>query len=60
MQSRIASLAWLVNHLGARGQRLCAGAIVMTGSIVTTKFPAHAEHYRFALDGLGAVELTIA
>jgi hypothetical protein len=31
----------------------------MTGSIVTTKFPASGERWRFELAGLGSVEATI-
>jgi 2-keto-4-pentenoate hydratase len=34
-----AAVAWLASHLAARGERLHAGDIVMTGSMVTTKFP---------------------
>jgi 2-keto-4-pentenoate hydratase len=54
-----APLVWLANHLATRGAGLAAGAIVMTGSIVTTKFPASGEIYRFELAGLGAVELVV-
>ncbi|HVJ54146.1 MAG TPA: fumarylacetoacetate hydrolase family protein [Aliidongia sp.] len=54
-----APLAWLANHLATRGAGLTAGDIVMTGSIVTTKFPAAGETYRFELAGLGAVEAAI-
>jgi 2-keto-4-pentenoate hydratase len=43
-----------------RGTRLHAGDIVMTGSVVTTKFPDRPLAYRFAVAGLGAVEVTIA
>lgn len=51
-----ASVAWLAFALAARGQRLRRGDIVMTGSIVGTRFPAHTEHWRFEVDGLGEVE----
>ncbi len=54
-----APLAWLADHLAATGRGLRAGDIVSTGSLVTTRFPAQAEHYRFELDGIGAVELGI-
>lgn len=54
-----APLAWLANALAAKGQSLHAGEIVMTGSLVTTRFPTESEHYRFELEGLGAVELDV-
>jgi len=54
-----ASVAWLAGHLALRGRSLAAGAIVMTGSIVTTKFPQSGERYRFELAGLGSVEVAI-
>ena len=54
-----APLVWLANQQAERGTGLAAGAIVMTGSIVTTKFPASGETYRFALAGLGSVEVAI-
>lgn len=55
-----APLAWLANALAAKGQSLRAGEIVMTGSLVTTRFPTESETYRFELEGIGAVELNVA
>jgi 2-keto-4-pentenoate hydratase len=55
----LAALLWLANHLASRGSALAAGEFVMTGSIVTTKFPGRAGAYRFELSGLGTVELTL-
>lgn len=54
-----APLAWLANALAAKGRALRAGDIVMTGSLVTTRFPTTPEAYSFALEGLGKVELTV-
>ena len=54
-----APLAWLANALAAKGQSLRAGEIVMTGSLVTTRFPTESETYRFELEGIGAVELNV-
>jgi hypothetical protein len=34
--------------------------IVMTGSSITTKFPAPGDRVRFAIDGLGEAVLDIA
>ena len=50
-------LAWLANHLAAQGDGLKKGDIVMTGSIVTTRFPKGAFSYRFDVTGLGSVEV---
>ena len=52
-------VVWLANHLAGEGASLRAGEVVLTGSMVTTKFPAGPGHYRFAVSGLGAVELTV-
>jgi 2-keto-4-pentenoate hydratase len=35
------------------------GQIVMTGSVIKTVFPTEAAAYRFALDGLGFVEVHV-
>jgi 2-keto-4-pentenoate hydratase len=51
-------LAWLANHLAANGRKLRKGDIVMTGSIVTTRFPTAPFTYRFDVAGLGSVEVS--
>lgn len=53
-------IIWLARHLAARGVRLQPGQWISTGSIVTTKFVAVGERYRFEVDGLPPVELAIA
>jgi 2-keto-4-pentenoate hydratase len=35
------------------------GDIVMTGSVVTTKFPERSTRYHYELTGCGAVELSV-
>jgi len=52
-------VAWLANHLAPQGSGLRAGDIVMTGSIVTTKFPDRPASYRFDVKGLGSVDVTV-
>jgi 2-keto-4-pentenoate hydratase len=52
-------LTWLANHLAAAGSGLKAGDIVMTGSIVPTRFPKEAGTYHFDLSGVGSVELSV-
>lgn len=54
------AVAWLAEHLAKSGGALRAGDIVMTGSIVTTKFPENPCRFRFELSGLGAVEVLVA
>ncbi|MFL5295600.1 MAG: 2-keto-4-pentenoate hydratase [Phenylobacterium sp.] len=54
------ALAWLVGHLAARGRSLTPGQWVSTGSIVPTKFVAAGQAWRFEVDGLPPVELTLA
>jgi 2-keto-4-pentenoate hydratase len=51
--------AWLANHLAARGEQLKAGQIVMTGSLVTTRFPTEDATYRFDLEGIGSVSVDV-
>jgi 2-keto-4-pentenoate hydratase len=51
---------WLANHLAAEGIGLRRGEVVMTGSLVTTKFPTGPGAYRFEVSGLGSVALTVA
>jgi 2-keto-4-pentenoate hydratase len=53
------AVAWLAKHLAERGAGLRAGDIVMTGSVVTTKFPDRPLAYRFDVTGLGFVSVAI-
>jgi 2-keto-4-pentenoate hydratase len=48
-------VAWLATHLRGRGRQLQAGQWVLTGSIVTTKFPQPGDHARLEIEQLGAV-----
>jgi 2-keto-4-pentenoate hydratase len=54
------AVAWLANLLNRRGRTLDRGMIVMTGSSITTKFPAPGDRIRFVIDGLGEVALEAA
>ena len=36
-----------------------AGDIILTGSLVATRFPATTERYAWTLEGLGTVEVTV-
>lgn len=54
------ALAWLANHLQARGLRLKQGDIVTTGSLVKSQFPKAASQLRFVLPGFADVSLAVA
>jgi 2-keto-4-pentenoate hydratase len=54
------ALAWLANHVRQRGLSLSAGALVTTGSLVTSKFPRAGETVGFDIDSLGRVSLHVA
>ncbi|MEO5671770.1 MAG: fumarylacetoacetate hydrolase family protein [Ramlibacter sp.] len=54
------SVAWLATHLCAQGANLRAGDIVMTGSMITTRFPSAGQDYRFELAGLGSVSVRVS
>src|ERR1700732_950748 len=49
------SVACLAAQLAARGVRLKAGQVVMTGSVMKTVFPVEDATYRFDLGQIGAV-----
>ena len=53
------ALAWLANTLAGRGKSLQKSMIVMTGSIVSTKFLNRGDEVRFEIDTLGEVRLTV-
>ena len=53
------ALAWLANNLADRGQSLKKGMIIMTGSIVSTKFLNEGDDVRFDMDTLGEVRLKV-
>ena len=53
------SVAWLAAHLAKRKQPLRTHQVILTGSIVTTKFPVLGDHVCFEIQGLPAVEVTI-
>ena len=54
-----AAVAWLADHLGARGDRLRAGQLVLTGSIVEVRWPRPGSTVAGALAGLGRAEARI-
>lgn len=59
MGDPFAGLAAVANNLLERGLNLKAGDIVITGSTIKTRFAAPGDRARYAIDGLGAVELEV-
>lgn len=53
------ALAWLANHLAARGLSMKAGDIVTTGSLVKSQFPVAGNRIAFRLPGFGEVHLVV-
>jgi len=53
------ALAWVANNLGRRGKHLRAGQFVITGSLVTSKFPKAGDMVGFELGPLGRIELAV-
>ncbi|MDA1127406.1 MAG: fumarylacetoacetate hydrolase family protein [Chloroflexi bacterium] len=53
------ALAWLANTLAQRGKSLQKDMIIMTGSIVSTKFLNQGDQVHFGIDTLGEVRLTV-
>ena len=54
-----AIVQWLSEHLRSRQSHLRSGDLVMTGSVVATRFAKTAEHYHFELTGLPPAELWV-
>ncbi len=53
------ALAWVANNLAKRGKHLRAGQFVITGSLVTSKFPKAGDTLGFELGALGSVQLRV-
>jgi 2-keto-4-pentenoate hydratase len=60
MGNPLNSLAWLANHLGARGLGLRAGDVVMTGSLSKLLRPAAGDTVRATFTRLGTVSVRFA
>lgn len=53
------AVAWVARHLASLGRGLLRGDIVITGSLVTSKFVQRGDRVSFSLDGLGSVQLDV-
>jgi 2-oxo-3-hexenedioate decarboxylase/2-keto-4-pentenoate hydratase len=54
------ALAFLANSLNRRGRRLEAGDVVLTGSVVATKWLKPGDEMATEIEGLGEARLTVA
>jgi 2-keto-4-pentenoate hydratase len=52
-------LTWLANHLAETGGALRAGDVVLTGSLIPTRFPKEPGAFRYGLSGVGTIELSV-
>ena len=53
------ALAWLASTLATQGKTLSQGMVVMTGSVVATKFVSQGDRVQLMMEGLGKVELGV-
>jgi 2-keto-4-pentenoate hydratase len=53
------SVAWLAGQLASRDEKLKAGQIVMTGSVMKTVFPDNVAIFKFDLEGIGSVRVSV-
>ena len=53
------AMAWIAQHLHARGATLKRGEFVITGSLITSKFPNAGDEIGFTCPGLGSVSMRV-
>ena len=56
----VEALTWLANHAAASGRPLRAGDLVLTGSVVETKWVEPGDQVRVAIEGLGEAAVAFA
>ncbi len=54
-----APVAWLASYLITRGQKLCAGDVISTGSIMPVRFPNPGDTFTFTLAGIGTITTSV-
>ena len=55
----VGSLAWVANLVTSMGHTMRAGEIVITGSVIKTRYPGAGEHFRYDIAGLADVLVAI-
>ena len=54
------ALAWLANHAAATGRPLAEGDVVLTGSVVETRWVGPGDSVRIEVEGLGEASVSFA
>ena len=52
------SLGWTLNHFTGRGAVVKAGEVIITGSVLRTRFPSAGDRFRYEISGHGSVEVS--
>jgi|ETN01SMinimDraft_4_1059930.scaffolds.fasta_scaffold86213_1 2-keto-4-pentenoate hydratase len=52
-------VAWLANNLAGRDRGILAGELIITGSIMATRYPEAGDSIVYAAEGLGEVKLEV-
>jgi 2-keto-4-pentenoate hydratase len=53
------AMVWIAQHLHQRGRTLKKGEFVITGSLITSKFPKAGDQVRFNAEGVGEIALQV-
>ena len=53
------AMVWIAQHLHRRGRTLKKGQLVITGSLITSKFPQAGDNVRFNAAGVGEIVMQI-
>jgi 2-keto-4-pentenoate hydratase len=53
------AMCWIAKHLLSRGKSLKKGDFVITGSLITTKFPVAGDSIRYSAGALGEVSMSV-
>jgi 2-keto-4-pentenoate hydratase len=53
------AMCWIAKHLLSRGKSLKPGEFVITGSLITTKFPVAGDSVRYVAGDLGEVTMSV-
>ena len=53
------AMVWIARHLHERGRGLKKGELVITGSLITSRFPQAGDRVVFSAAGVGEIELAV-
>lgn len=55
----VGSLVWVVNHVAGMGEAMKTGDVVITGSVIKTRYPEAGDRATYEIDGLSEVRLAV-